>query len=115
MKKIISLAVLLFALGVWAHPTPSLAAEQPFDVGKAIAAGDHKGLADYYKAQADLYRKKAEEHDAMMADYKKGHAYYKGMENSFQAHCEKLKKDALSMAEKYNAMAAEEEKLIKKK
>jgi hypothetical protein len=86
-------------------------AQQSFDVNKAIAAGDHKGLAEYYKSQADLYRQKAASHDNMHADYKKSHVHYKGMENTFAAHCATLKQDALNTAQQYDALAKQEEKL----
>ena len=115
MKKILTFAALLVISGIGLHSRPLMSAEQNFDVSKAIAAGDHQGLADYYKAEADRYRKKAADHEAMMADYKSTHAYKKGMENSFQAHCTKLKADALDMAEKYDALAKQEQDLVKKK
>lgn len=117
MRKVVSLGVFLFILTVALHPMPLMSADQPapFDVSKAIASGDHKGLAEHYKAQAEVYKKKAAEHDAMQNDYKSTHAYKKGAETSFQSHCSQLKADALSLAAKYEAMAKEEEALIKKK
>jgi hypothetical protein len=115
MKKALALIVLTLAVQFGFHSLAVAATDQNFDVSKAIAAGDHKGLADYYKGQADMYRQKASEHDAMMANYKTAHAYKKGMENSFQAHCTKLKQDALDMADKYDALAKQEEQLIKGK
>lgn len=87
------------------------ASAQDFDVQKAIAAGDHKGLAAFYKAQAQAYRDKAAKHENMHADYKKSHVHYKGMENSLAAHCAILKERALETAKQYDALAAEEEKL----
>ncbi|MDL1871971.1 hypothetical protein FBR05_07170 [Deltaproteobacteria bacterium PRO3] len=95
-----------------APAAPAAAAPaQDFDVQKAIAAGDHKGLAAFYKAQAQAYRDKAAKHEHMHADYKKSHVHYKGMENSLAAHCAILKERALETAKQYDALAAEEEKL----
>ncbi len=94
-----------------ATSTAPAAPQEPFDVQKAIAAGDHKGLAAYYKAQAQAYRDKAAKHEHMHADYKKSHVHYKGMENSLAAHCAILKERALETAKQYDALAADEEKL----
>ena len=117
MKNIISksLPYLMLALLMNVGSIQTSFAQQTFDVNKAIAAGDHQGLADYYKAQAEVYRQKAAAHDTMHADYKKSHVHYKGMENTFSAHCATLKEDALKTANQYDAMAKEEEALAKKK
>ncbi len=110
MKKLLSISLfLLFIFG--SYQISNVQAQSNFDVDKAISAGDHKGLAEYYKSQADLYRQKAAQHDNMHADYKKSHVHYKGMENTFSAHCLSLKEDALKTANQYDAMAKAEEKL----
>ncbi|HKY63555.1 MAG TPA: hypothetical protein VJR29_09060 [bacterium] len=115
MRKIISLIAFIMVMGLGAHLNSAMGAEQKFDVDQAIAAGDHKGLAEYYRAQAEDYRKKAAAHDTMHTDYKKSHVHYKGMENTFQAHCSQLKEKALETAAKYDQMAQDEEKLVKGK
>ncbi len=84
---------------------------QDFDVNKAIAAGDHPGLAKYYKAQADVYRQKAALHENMVMDYSKSLVHYKGMDSTFKAHCSALRESALKSAAQYDDLAKEEEKL----
>lgn len=113
MRKILSLLATapLFVLLVAGLPMKTVSAAQDFDVQKAIADGDHKGLADFYKAQAETYRQKAASHDTMAADYKKSHVHYKGMENNMATHCATLKADALKTAAQYDEMAKTEEKL----
>ena len=112
MKRILSVSFFALILVILMGGSGKTGfAQQTFDVNKAIAAGDHKGLAEYYKSQADLYRQKAASHDNMHADYKKSHVHYKGMENTFAAHCATLKQDALNTAQQYDALAKEEEKL----
>jgi hypothetical protein len=117
MKKLISVSffALMLTLLLAVGPTQTVFAQPTFDVDKAIAAGDHQGLADYYKSQAVVYRQNAAKHDNMEANYKKSHVHYKGMENALPVHCATLKKDALNTADQYDAMAKEEEALIKKK
>ncbi|MBZ0123382.1 MAG: hypothetical protein K8F31_05805 [Roseovarius sp.] len=86
-----------------------------FDVEKAIAGGDHKGLAEYYKSQAEAQRKTAEMHDQMKIAYRNSHVHYKGSENVMASHCGDLKFQALKMAEQYDALAKQEEKLAQGK
>ena len=86
-----------------------------FDVDKAIAAGDHKGLAEYYKSQAEAQRTIAAMHDKMKTAYRNTHVHYKGSENVMAGHCGDLKFQALKMAEQYDALAKQEEKLTQSK
>lgn len=113
MRKILALLATapLFVILVAGVPMKTVSAAQDFDVQKAIANGDHKGLADYYKAQAEKYRQKAAKHDTMAADYKKSNVHYKGMENDMATHCAKLKADAMETAAQYDEMAKAEAKL----
>jgi hypothetical protein len=107
------LSIMLGAFGL-SNRALAAAEKTSFDVDKAIAAGDHQGLSDYYKSQADLYRQKAQSHENMHADYKKSLVHYKGMENTFTTHCNALKKAALNTAAQYDDLASEEAKLAKK-
>lgn len=86
-------------------------AQQSFDVQKAIAAGDHQALANYYKSQAEAERNVAAMHDKMKTSYRDTHVHYKGSENVLAGHCGNLKLKALESAEQYDALAAQEEKL----
>ncbi|GEM_PF-3450028 len=86
-------------------------AQPAFNVQKAIAAGDHKGLAEYYQSQADAQRKIAAMHDDMKVAYRNTYVHYKGTENVLAGHCGNLKLQALKMADQYDALAAQEEKL----
>lgn len=116
MKKILSISFLMFfVLTLAAFQSASVYAQANFDVQKAIASGDHKGLAEYYKSQAEAQRKIAGMHDAMRADYGKDHVHYKGSENVMTGHCMNLKLQALKSADEYDALAAQEEKLAAKK
>jgi hypothetical protein len=117
MKKLLSLSLLslIIVLALSIHSTSAVSADQPFDVEKAIASGDHKGLADYYKTQAEAQRKIAEMHDKMKTEYRESHVHYKGTENVMAGHCGNLKFKALKMAEQYDDMAKQEEKLASQK
>lgn len=83
------------------------------NVEKAISKGDHKALAEYYRSQADAQKKIAEMHDEMKTEYRKTHVHYKGIENTLAGHCGNLKSQALKMANEYETLAKEEEKMIK--
>jgi hypothetical protein len=107
-----SLVVWFFVFGMFFVAVPRVYA---FDVEKAIASGDHKGLAEYYKDQADAQRKIADMHDKMKISYRESHIHHKGTENVLAGHCGNLKFQALKMAEQYDAMAKEEGKLAEKK
>ncbi|HKY64006.1 MAG TPA: hypothetical protein VJR29_11350 [bacterium] len=84
---------------------------QSFDVQKAIEAGDHKGLAEYYRSQAETQRNVAAMHDKMKTEYRKSHVHYKGIDSVMAGHCGDLKFQALKSAEQYDALAKQEEKL----
>lgn len=86
---------------------------QSFDVDKAISTGDHKGLAEYYKSQAEAQRNIAAMHDKMKVAYRESHVHYKGSENVMAGHCGDLKFEALKAAEQFDALAKQEEKLAK--
>ncbi len=114
MKKILSFSFLVFVVFALAA-FQNVHAQANFDVQKAIASGDHKGLADYYKSQADAQRKIADMHDAMRANYGKDHVHYKGSENVMTGHCMNLKGQALKSADEYDALSAQETKLANTK
>ncbi len=105
--------VLVLVLGVSCSFT-SVVSAQSFDVDKAIAAGDHKGLAAYYKSQAEAQRKIVEMHKKMKASYREGHVHYKGSENVMTGHCSNLQLQAEKMAEQYEDLAKQEENLAVK-
>lgn len=113
MKKV-KLSLLLAFVMAMGMASPVIA-QQSFDVEKAIAAGDHKGLADYYKTQAEAQRKVAAMHDKMKVSYRDTHVHYKGTENVLAGHCGNLKEEALKSADQYDDLAKQEELLIKKK
>ncbi|HEV8539768.1 MAG TPA: hypothetical protein VGQ60_01275 [Nitrospiraceae bacterium] len=62
--------------------------------------GDHAGLADYYKKQADEARHKAEDMKAMASEYLK--KYPKGQ---YSKHCEKMADRYLAEAKENDALA----------
>src|SRR5438034_11725906 len=74
-------------------------ADHSAKVKEMLEKGEHAGLADYYKKQADDARHRAEGEKAMASEYLK--KYPKGQ---FSKHCEK-------MADKYLAEAAENDAL----
>lgn len=107
--KFLLLLTLVFSLSSFAQ------AETSMDVEKAISSGDHKGLAEYYKSQAEAQRKTVEMHKNMKKTYTGQHAHYKGYENVLAGHCGNLQFQAAKMADQYDALAQEEEKLAAKK
>ncbi len=112
MRKNLSISLLALTFALTSTSTvPTAFAQQKFDVEKAISSGDHKGLAEYYKAQAEEQRKIAAMHDKMKVAYRQTHVHYKGIENDLAGHCGDLKFEALKMAEQYDKLAAQEEKL----
>ena len=113
MKKkiLIRLFILVVTFGLTAPMV--LADHQTFDLDKAIQQGDHKALADHYRAEAKKYKEIAEMHDKMQKSYKKTHVHHKGTENTLATHCGNLKFQALKMAEQYEALAKEEEGMTK--
>lgn len=107
---------LLFALVFSTFTISTVHAQtSSFDMEKAIAAGDHKGLAEYYESQAEAQRKIAEMHQKMKTAYRNTHVHYKGIKNVQAGHCGNLKFQALKMAEQYDALAKQEEKLAQGK
>ncbi len=62
--------------------------------------GDHAGLADYYKKQADEARHKAEDMKTMASEYLK--KYPKGQ---YSKHCEKMADKHLAEAKDNDALA----------
>lgn len=102
-------------VGLGANHLPTVWAQGNVDVEKAITAGDHKSLAQYYKSQAEAQRKIAEMHQKMKAEYRKTHVHYKGTENVLAGHCGNLEQEALKAAEQYDKMAQEEENLAGQK
>lgn len=123
MRKPIWLSVFLFLFIPFFNPVPvtqaadkpatasQAPASAPFDLKAAIAAGDHQGLANYYKAEAEAYRQKAAMHENMRMEYGRTSAHYKGMENTFATHCSSLKAEAEKTAKDYDQLAKEEETL----
>jgi hypothetical protein len=105
----------LFALVISSYAISTVYAQSTFDVDKAIASGDHKGLAEYYKAQAEAQRNVAAMHDKMKTAYRDSHVHYKGSDNVMAGHCGDLKFQALKSAELYDALAKQEEKLAQGK
>lgn len=110
-KTAYGVLTLLFVLGS-ALLVLSPSYGQSFDVQKAIGAGDHKALAEYYKSQAEAQRNIAAMHDKMKIAYRDSHVHYKGSENVMAGHCGDLKFQALKAAEQYDALAKQEEKLV---
>ena len=79
-------------------PGLARAAHEP-KLKEMIEKGDHAGLADYYKKEAEEARHKADGMKAMASEYLK--KYPKGQ---YSKHCEK-------MADRYLAEAKENEEL----
>lgn len=120
-KNLMAWGLALFLFLAFAHPVHAQSAAEnrnppaAFDVEKAIAAGDHQALAEYYRSQAEAQREIAKRHGQMRTDYRKTHVHYKGIENTLSGHCGTLRYQALKAAEQYDAMAKIEEKLAKEK
>ena len=70
--------------------------------------GDHAGLADYYKKQADEARHKAEDMKTMASEYLK-----KYPKNTYAKHCEKMADRYLQEAKENDALAEIHSKLVK--
>jgi len=94
------------SLGAQRHGTT-----ETFHIDKAITKGEHRGLANYYRQQAKLYRLEAKNHDRMKIVYSNAHLHYGGSENVFKEHCTELSNLALQTAEQYDALAKEEDEL----
>ena len=73
-----------------------------------LEKGDHAGLADYYKKEAEEARHKAEGQKAMASEYLK--KYPKGQYNK---HCEKMADKYLAEAKENDALAEMHSKAAK--
>jgi DNA repair photolyase len=80
-------------------PSVSLA-DHSAKVKEMLEKGDHAGLAEYYKKQADEARHNAEGEKAMASEYLK--KYPKGQ---FSKHCEKMADKFLAEAKENDALA----------
>jgi|SRR5437016_3770916 len=80
-------------------PSMAAAAHEP-KLKEMIEKGDHAGLADYYKKEADEARHKADSMKAMASEYLK--KYPKGQ---FNKHCEKMADKYLEEAKENDALA----------
>jgi hypothetical protein len=104
----LSVLTLLF-MGTFSHAH----GESAFDVQKAIKAGDHKGLAEYYRAEAATYRQLAQKHKKMEITYFEAN---KESETTYlPKHCAELVTKSNEMAAIYEKLAKAEEELSKKK
>lgn len=110
-KLILFLFILSLFLTV-AGKVSSEDASKSVNPEQVVTAGDHAELANYYKSQAEARRQIAEMHDKMKVSYRNSHVHYKGTENALAGQCGELKFQALKMAEKCDAMAKEEAKLV---
>lgn len=73
-----------------------------------LEKGDHAGLADYYKKQADEARHKAEGQKEMASEYLK-----KYPKNQYAKHCEKMADKYLEEAKENDALAEIHSKMAK--
>jgi hypothetical protein len=80
-------------------PSVSLA-DHSAKVKEMLEKGDHAGLADYYKKQADEARHKADGMKGMASEYLK--KYPKGQ---YSKHCEKMADKYLAEAKDNDALA----------
>lgn len=85
-----------------------------FNVEKAIADGNHKALAEYYRAQAESYRQKAALHERMAEKYGPPLRFKNLIINRAQ-HCRVIAYESEKTAKKYEELAVGEEKLIQQK
>ncbi|KAB2839744.1 hypothetical protein F9K50_07045 [bacterium] len=113
MKKAFPYFLLFFVFATSGPLAPLVRAEQKFDVEKAIAAGDHKSLAEYYRGQAAAYRQQAQKHKKMEVTYVEAQEYWGT--TYLPKHCAELVKKSNEMAELYEKLAQAEEKLSMKK
>lgn len=118
MKKKTLQVVFLFSIFTFGLLGMHLNAQatMPFDPQKAVASGDHKALAEYYRSLAQEQKNVAEMHKKMKATYKEGnYAHYKGYENAMDTHCYNLIHKSLEMSAEYEKMAQMHEEMAKKK
>lgn len=111
-KMNILLPVFVFMVVAFFNASP-IHSQESFDVLKEIAAGDHKGLAEYYRAQAARYRQLAEKHKKMEVTYVEAQEYWPT--TYLPKHCADLVKRSTETAELYEKLAQAEEELSKKK
>lgn len=107
-KNRLILFLLVFFLLLMSHHSLLVNAEEPFDVNKAIAAGDHRGLAEYYRSQMAAEKKAAERHDQMRREYAKSVAPHA---HNLVLHCEELYLLSLKQAKTYEWLTIQEERL----
>ncbi len=88
-------------------PSGLQAAHAP-QVKEMLEKGDHAGLTDYYKKQADEARHKADDMKTMASEYLK-----KFPKNTYAKHCEKMADSYLKEAKEYDALAEVHAKLAK--
>lgn len=80
-------------------PNMAVAAHEP-KLKEMIEKGDHAGLSEYYKKEADEARHKADSMKAMASEYLK--KYPKGQ---YSKHCEKMADKYLAEAKDNDALA----------
>ncbi len=90
-------------------PSVSLA-DHSAKLKEMLGKGDHAGLADYYKKEADEARHKADSMKGMASEYLK--KYPKGQ---FSKHCEKMADKYLAEAKDNDALAEMHSKAAKGK
>lgn len=88
-------------------PNAAVAAHEP-KLKEMIEKGDHAGLAEYYKKEADEARHKADSMKAMASEYLK--KYPKGQ---YSKHCEKMADKYLAEAKDNDALAEMHSKAAK--
>jgi hypothetical protein len=88
-------------------PSGLRAAHAP-QVKEMLDKGDHAGLADYYKKQAEEARHKAADMKTMASEYLK--KYPKG---AYSKHCEKMADRYLEEAKENDALAEMHSKMAK--
>jgi hypothetical protein len=105
--------VILVFVSVLGLSKPCLVnAEAQFNVEQAISAGNHQALSKYYRSQAEAQKALAETHDKMRISYQNSPSHYNSADAHMMAgHCEDLRVQALKMAELYNNLAIQEERL----
>ncbi|HZZ82907.1 MAG TPA: hypothetical protein VFE30_00050 [Anaeromyxobacteraceae bacterium] len=107
MKLVASLLTMFAAFAI---STSTAYAADPTreETGRVVklpeTAADHAALAKYYDDKAGEWRREAEYHQGMAAEYKKSHGDTKNAA-MMEKHCAKLSKDARDMAKEAKTMA----------
>ncbi len=104
----------IFFLGLFCAWSLTAWSQSP-EIEKAMAEGNHKVLADYYRTQAQVLKGEAAQHEKMGKLYQKNHEHYKDFTQTMAHHCENLRLQALQASYQYEVLAREEEKLAKTK